>query len=355
MRSAGETAGAAGESRPRAGRTGPGSYVGVDGGGTRSRALVGDANGRALGAADGGPGLIDPADPRVAAVAVAGVAREAARRARVRLPARVLWAGLAGAGNEAGRAAVEEELRGAGLARRVVVGSDVEAAHADAFGEGPGVLLVAGTGSVARAADPRGEVVTVGGWGALLGDEGGGYGVGLDGIRAVLRSADGREPPTDLTGALLSCTGAAGPRELADWAVAAGKREVAALSVAVAEVSKTGDMVAARVIHRALSALREHLEAVLERTSGWAGRPPVAFVGGLIREGGVLREAVAEAAAGMGCEVRGAEVAPERGALGRAAGLGGRRRSGKSEAEVRPRTSTLPTAVMCAAGASEAR
>ena len=271
----------------------------------------------------GGPGLINPAAPGDAAIAVTGVAREAARHAQVPLPAGALWVGLAGAGNEMGRAAVEEELRGGGLARRVVVGSDVEAAHADAFGEGPGVLLVAGTGSVVRAVDPRGEVVTVGGWGALLGDEGGGYGIGLDGIRAVLRSADGREPPTDLTGALLSETGAGGPRELADWAVGASKGDVAALSVTVARVSKTGDVVAARVIHRALYAVREHLEAVLERTSGWAGRPPVAFVGGLIRNGGVLREVVAEVAVEVGYEVRREEVVPERGALRRAVGLGG--------------------------------
>ena len=300
-----------------------GWYIGVDGGGTRSRALVGDREGRELGVADGGPGLIDPATPRVAAMAVATVARAAARRARVRLPARALWAGLAGAGHEQARAAVEKELRGARLARRVAVGSDVEAAHADAFGEGPGVLLVAGTGSVVRAVDPRGEVVTVGGWGALLGDEGGGYGIGLDGVRAVLRSADGREPPTELTGALLSATGTAGPRELADWAVGASKGEIAVLSLTVAKVSRTGDVVAARVIHRALCAVGDHLEAVLGRTSGWGERPPVAFVGGLIREGGVLREAVAEAAVGAGYEVRREEVVPERGALGRAVGLGG--------------------------------
>ena len=234
-----------------------------------------------------------------------------------------MWAGLAGAGNEQARAAVQKELLGGMLAHRVVVGSDVEAAHADAFGEGPGVLLVAGTGSIVRAVDPRGEVVTVGGWGALLGDEGGGYGIGLDGIRAVLRSADGREPPTDLTDALLSETGAADARGLADWAVGAGKGEIAALSLAVAKVSKTGDVVAARVVHRALGAVRAHLEAVLGRTGGWVGRPPVAFVGGLVREGGVLREVVVEVAGEVGYEVRLEEVVPERGALRRAVGLGG--------------------------------
>ena len=320
----GAAAGSAGvPRRARPGGAGANLHIGVDGGGTRSRALVGDGEGRELGGADGGPGLIVPASPGTAADEVASVAEAAVGRAGATLPARALWAGLAGAGNERARAAVENELRRARLARRVVVGSDVEAAHADAFGDGPGVLLVAGTGSAARAVDPRGEVVTVGGWGALLGDEGGGYRIGLDGIRAALRAADGREPETDLADALLSATGTAGPRELADWAMEARKGELAALSVTVAKVSRTGDAVAARVVHRALCAVRGHLEAVLARTSGWAGRPPVAFVGGLIREGGVLREGVAAAAAAVGCEVRREEVVPERGALRRAVGLGG--------------------------------
>ena len=114
-----------------------------------------------------------------------------------------------------------------------------------------------------------------------------------------------------------------GPRELADWAVGASKGEIALLSVTVARVSKTGDVVAARVVHRALGAVREHLEAVLGRTGRWVGRPPVAFVGGLVRVGGVLREVVVEVAGEVGYEVRLEEVVPERGALGRAVGLGG--------------------------------
>ena len=69
-------------------------------------------------------------------------------------------------GTRRARRAVEVGLRDAGLARAVAVGSDVEAAHADAFGDGPGVLLVVGTGSAVRAVDPRGEVVRVGGGGA---------------------------------------------------------------------------------------------------------------------------------------------------------------------------------------------
>ena len=295
--------------------------VGVDGGGTRSRALVGDSAGRELGAADGGPGLIDPRDPERAVRVVAAVVRAAAADAGVDLPVRGVWAGLAGAGNEAARRAVVAGLWDEGLARAVAVGSDVEAAHADAFGDGPGVLLVVGTGSAVRAVDPRGEVVRVGGWGALLGDEGSGYRIGLGGLRAVVRSADGREPRTALADALLSLTGADGPKGLPAWAAGATKGEIAALSVEVARVARGGDSVAARVIHRALGEIRAHLEAVLERTAGWTRPAPVALVGGLVRKGSPLREAVVEMAAELGCDVRLGEVVPERGALRLAMGL----------------------------------
>lgn len=296
-------------------------WIGVDGGGTRSRAVVGDGDGRELGAADGGPGLIDPRDPEGAVQAVAALVRAAATDADVELPARGLWAGLAGSGNEAARAAVEAGLLAAGLADAVVVDSDVVAAHAAAFGEGAGMLLVVGTGSVVRAVDPRGRVVRVGGWGALLGDEGSGYGIGLDGLRAVVRSEDGREPPTELGGALLSATGVAEVAALPAWAAQATKREIAALSVEVARVARSGDTVAARVVHRALGEVRAHLEAVLEGTAGWVGAPPIALVGGLVREGGPLREAVVEMGSELGCDVRLDEVVPERGALRMARGL----------------------------------
>ena len=293
-------------------------WIGVDGGGTRSRAMVGDARGRELGVVVGGPGLIDARDPGGSVREVAVVVRAAAAAACVELPVRGLWAGLAGSGHEAARTAAEEELRDLGLAGRVAVGSDVDAAHADAFGTGAGMLLVVGTGSIVRAVDPLGEVLTVGGWGALLGDEGSGYRIGLDGVSAVLRSADGREPKTALTAALLSSTGTAGPGSLAAWAIGATKGEIAALFGPVATAARQGDTVAARVIHHALGGIRALMEAALARTSRWEGRPPIAFVGGLIREGSRLGPTVAEMASELGYEVRPGPVVPERGAVKKA-------------------------------------
>ena len=293
-------------------------WIGVDGGGSGSRAVVVDAAGRELGRAEGGSALIDPLRPLEAARVVAELAGAAAKAAGAELPVRGLWAGLAGAGPPGPRGAVRGFLAEEGVATGVAVGGDVEAARADAFGDGPGILLVAGTGSVAIARDPNGGKAMAGGWGAALDDEGSGYRIGLDGLRAVMRSADGRAPATSLTGALLRETGVAEPRDLVEWVAGASKRDVAALCVAVGRACQEGDAAAAQIVEKALAGIRSLVEAVLARTSGWPGKPPLAMIGGVVREGSELRAPVMRIAAEQGCTVRRAPVVAERGAARKA-------------------------------------
>ena len=269
---------------------------------------------RELGRAEGGPSLIDPLRPGEAAEVVAALVREAASSAGFALPIQGLWAGLAGAGPPVLREKVRSLLEEAGVAGGVIVGGDVEGARTDAFGDGAGILLVAGTGSVVLARDPTGKRAIVGGWGAALDDEGSGYRIGLDGLRAVMRSVDGRAGKTALTEALLAATGAGDPSALVEWTAHATKRRIASLCIVVGRAFEEGDPAATRVIERALEGIRALLQAALDRTSGWEGRPPVAFVGGLVREGSELRDLVVRVASDLGCDVRLAPVAAERGA-----------------------------------------
>jgi len=163
-------------------------FLGIDGGGTKTHAAILDASGAEVGRLEVPATLVDPATPDDSIREVIALARRAATDAD--RPVAGLWAGLAGAGSEPVRTEVEEALRSAGVAGEIAVGTDAQAAFFDAFGDGPGILLVAGTGSVALGRGEKRQWTQVGGWGLLLGDEGSGYAMAMSGLRGVVRAAD---------------------------------------------------------------------------------------------------------------------------------------------------------------------
>ncbi|MBR9991220.1 MAG: hypothetical protein KFH98_15770 [Gemmatimonadetes bacterium] len=264
-------------------------YVGVDGGGTHARAVVVDEKGRVLARRVGPAGLVDPRDPGSAAAAVARLVRDALRDAGASSAA-ALCCGLAGAGRPHEREAVRIALTLEHIAELVVVVGDAEAAMADAFPDGPGVLVVAGTGSIAWARAADGATVRVGGWGQLLGDEGSGYDIGIGGLRAVARAADERTGPTALTAVLLSALGLNATDELIAWAASASKAQIAALAPSVLSCAERGDEAAAAVRDSAVTAIAE-LAATAARRCG-AESPTIALTGGLLVSG-ALRQDVA--------------------------------------------------------------
>ncbi len=297
----------------------PPLVVGVDGGGTRTRLILMERIGletveraHSLGPSS----LVGAADPEEAATTVARLTRrliddwytdrpgETAKIAAV-------WAGLAGAGRESRRYRVERRLREAlwDLTDRVGVGTDAEAAHYDAFGTGPGILLIAGTGSGALARAEDGKLFRVGGWGTALGDEGSGYAIGVEALRAVLRAHDGRGPDTKLA-SLLDELHLGGPDELVDWMAAAEKSAVGALAPSVFGVASGGDAVAEAILDAAAEALLLHVRAAGNR--GARGR--VALVGGLTEKGGALSSRIREALKREGFARLARSVRPERGA-----------------------------------------
>ncbi len=269
--------------------------IGIDGGGTRTRAVVVDEGGTEVGRAEGGPALAGTLDPLGAAQAVAGVARAAATAAGVQVPVDVLWAGLSGAGREAARRAVERELGRLDLARDVRVGTDVEAAFHDAFSGGPGLLLIAGTGSIAWGRAEGGRAGRVGGWGPRIGDEGSAWALSLDALRRVARGADGRAPRTGLQEAILGHLRLSRPEELVQWVADASKRRVASLAPVVCAAAERGDSAASQILARAVQELEGHALTLLGNLGPWRDPPRVALGGGLLEPGGPLRSAVERA------------------------------------------------------------
>jgi len=276
--------------------------------------LILDLDGQEVARAEGPPALVIPSDPRGAAEAIEATIIRAAGDSGVSLPARALWAGLAGAGRQGEREAVEIALRSMGLARRVKVGMDVEGAHRDAFGEGPGVLLVVGTGSMAWGQDPEGTEIRVGGWGTLLGDEGSGYWFGLQALKAVARAADGRGPATTLTDTILEALHLRSPHALISWAASAAKGEIAALTPLLLQAAFSGDPAAAEILKGGLEALLRHLQVVRSRWPRGGGDIPMALVGGVMEASAPLRRRLETLVEGVGGRLTAHEVVPVRGA-----------------------------------------
>jgi glucosamine kinase len=296
-------------------------FLGVDGGGTRTRVAIVDETGRENARAEGSPTLVDPANPNATVVVIADLCREVASKGGAELPVAGLWAGIAGAGIEPTRGLVEAALQEARLALRTAVGADAEATFHDAFPSGPGILLISGTGSIALGKGADGSTLRVGGWGAHLGDEGSGYRIGMSALRALARSEDGRGVSTDLRDPVLKALGVDRPADLVKWMASARKADVAALVSVICEVAEAGDSVATIVIEMAVDELVEHVRTLLRRFDPWPASPEVALAGGLIEEDGPLRSRVIQAMEGSPCRLQDRTLDGARGACSLAMGL----------------------------------
>jgi glucosamine kinase len=245
-------------------------HVGIDGGGTRARAVVLDGTGAELARAAGPAGIVRADDPAAAAEVVAELTR------------RVLEA--------AGASPVRVILALEPVAADIIVVGDAEALMEDAFGDGAGVLVIAGTGSIAWARASDGTQHRVGGWGQIMGDEGSGYGIGCAALRAIARAADGRGHETLLFDAIREQTGATRPDDLIGWAARATKAGIAALAPPVLECAGSGDVVAARIRDDAVDELALLASSAVRRAD--LARPRLALAGGLIGTHGPLRPAL---------------------------------------------------------------
>jgi glucosamine kinase len=254
--------------------------AGIDGGGTRTTLVLATADGEELARRAGPPTLVDPRNPLQSAELVIRLLAEGRAEAGLDVRPLSLCAGLAGVGNPVERHQVEEAL--AGVADHVRVVSDGEIALQGAFGDGAGILVIAGTGSVAYGRAEDGRIDRCGGWGLVLGDEGSGYAIGRAGLSAALRAVDGREPETALLARFLEVLGLDGPRSVPPWAGRAEKARIAALAQHVFAIAGDGDMVAERIVSEQAMQLADHVTALARRLGPWSGEVPVVFHGGAL-------------------------------------------------------------------------
>lgn len=262
--------------------------LGVDAGGTRTTAAVADRSGAILARAESGPGAIRPDRVPMAAAAVYGAARDALQRARIAAPVSSMVIGASGAGNLEQRAALAAALEGCGLAARMTVTTDAEIALSAGFDQAPGVVVIAGTGSVAWAQLEGGERARAGGLGPVMGDRGSGHDIGREALRAVGAGLE-LGLKLELTNRVLAHLGIE-EKDLPAWSLSANVAKIAALAPLVLDAAAAGDSIAKTIAHHGAAHLAG-LVAVL--TPKFASPPAVAFGGGLLTRRGYYRDIVA--------------------------------------------------------------
>jgi N-acetylglucosamine kinase-like BadF-type ATPase len=292
--------------------------IGIDGGGSLTRALIADGTGRELGSAEGAGSAVRPGAADFSADVIASTIKQALAKASVSGRARCAVIGVAGVGRADEREALTDALDDMGIADQVVVMPDALIALEDAFGERAGVLLIAGTGSVAFARGPTGTISRCGGWGPVCGDEGGGGWIGRRALGVVTASNDGREPETDLTAPLLTAAGVNQIEELIGWANRATPSDLARLAPVVMEVAATGDLRASSLITLAVEELGLHVRTLARQLfADERAAFSLALSGGLLKRGTLMRKRLEHRLKSLtpGAQIHTEEVVGARGAV----------------------------------------
>ncbi|MBD3409157.1 MAG: hypothetical protein GF419_03040 [Ignavibacteriales bacterium] len=259
-------------------------YIGIDGGGTKTHAIVVNPDGKELGEAFGGPSnFLIRGEEEVAKTLLELLEK---CRSAVKFTYDEL-AGVTLGSTGAGRKNDAERMRDAFLGyaashnanvRRFEVVSDARIALEGAFSGKPGSILIAGTGSIMFGKDSRGKVVRVGGFGRHIGDEGSGYALGRKALIAMAKSFDGRGNQTLLTNLIEREHGITTSEDLITKVYSEGF-DVPQVAPLVLRAAEQGDAAAKRIVEEESDNLVEHIQAMERRTM--VDQLHVAFVGGL--------------------------------------------------------------------------
>ena len=264
--------------------------IGIDGGGTKSIGCLITAEGEVLSRCAGKPANYrQDAETDILSHITELVHQLIRTSGRDISRVGVLSACLSGLGQESARRRMRNVLGDSFLSDVVFVESDARAALQGAFAGEPGVILIAGTGSIAFAKAPDGSIHRCGGWGYLLGDEGSGFDIGRNGLRAALLDLDGRGAGTSLRQRFETLLGVkridqAIPKIYSEYAQ---RGAMATFAPIVFEEARKGDQVAQKIIIKAAEHLAE-LVATLIRKLEVRQPFPVAFIGNIFKQRDML-------------------------------------------------------------------
>jgi glucosamine kinase len=273
--------------------------IGIDGGGIKTSAVLCALDGVILSEAQGGPSNFHIVGIDQTANTLLDVIQTCCHSVGCNVSQiGAVVAGLAGAGRILDQHHIMDRLLEVSRLRnvhleKVSIESDARIALEGAFGGNPGLVVIAGTGSIVYGKDERDKIFRAGGWGRLIGDEGSGYAIGREAFRAVAKIYDGHGDKTKLVKLFDEKFGLNSQDAIID-AIYRENYDFASVVPVVMEAASKGDPVAKKIFIRACSDLVEVIEIVVRKMNKGKKNPPkrsLAFVGNiLMRENFYLRK-----------------------------------------------------------------
>jgi len=267
--------------------------LGMDGGQTSTTAVVCDRNGKLLGIGRAGPANHVWEPGGVARARKAVIQSTAAALRHAGLPRdtvfQAAFLGITGAKAD-GR--TSEAVRGCVAARHTRIENDKVTALASVTAGRPGVVVIAGTGTIAYGENRSGRSWSASGWGWMLGDEGAGFWIARKAIAAACRAEDGRGNPTRLATSLLRAAGVENLWYLhfEIYSERRSRHDIAALAATVPQCADADDASARRILREAGRELGLSAGAVARRLGMTRGNPTVGMVGGVFQGSKMVRE-----------------------------------------------------------------
>jgi N-acetylglucosamine kinase-like BadF-type ATPase len=263
--------------------------IGVDGGGSRTRARLANARGETLGTGEAGAANPHADGLQAAQREILSAIRRAFDDAH--LEQQIVAAACLGIGGveRADERAQWQAWARETIAKRVEVMNDGEIVLAAGSPENWGVALIAGTGSIVWGKARDGRIARAGGWGYLIGDEGSAFDLAREALRAVAQAADGRGEDTRLLPVILEFWNLREPMELIPRVYRSGLKpaDIARLAPVIVRIAEEGDGVARKLIERAGAALADTVIVVARALQ--FEQAPLALAGGLLLEAETVR------------------------------------------------------------------
>lgn len=267
-------------------------YLGIDGGGTKTTCAVGDQTQLLATATAGASNLVRVGEAQTRESLI-HVVRQACAACRI-TPDQVVRTCVGGSGAARPElAAIVGSILSEILSSPIDVVGDMETSLEAAFGEGPGIIVIAGTGSIAYGRDRSGKTLRAGGWGFEIGDEGSAHWIGRTAVSAVLRASDLHGEPVISSALAQSLFKAWGVRSLLDLARAGNSVPAPDFASLFPAVAASDDNLSHPILGRAGRELAELAVIVMRRLFAQDTMPsvPVAMIGGVFRHAALVRDA----------------------------------------------------------------